>query len=309
MKLPILFSLITISFLSSCSKAEQPSKGVPVAISTVNFNADRGIRYVLYDTSHPRNLEKWHYSDLSNEDGVYKNGYPIVAGGIAETLASGGNKECCLNLPDEWQPRLTYTLKWDEDGRNLSEAEKKTVYEQKLEVPRYQKPEDVYIVFLEGKEVELVMGGGDPETDSWRGSVKGGTLGACMKKHSKKFCYQYLPHYESENDNSAERFRVSCRKELENKKEVEMITKEVQTQRVEFLKQLLQQYENEPAYKLHNEETRFGIQREKRPNRVGKTFCEVWSQDCKEDFDRKAPHRVSRKEMCDINWRSPEFGE
>lgn len=98
-------------------------------------------------------------------------------------------------------------LKWEEVGEG-----KEKLYSQELTLPAYDSPDNVFIVFLEGHKAELVVGGGYPGEPGWMGSVKGGTLGACLRAHDRAHCYKNLPHYENSTDNMAEADRIRCRK-------------------------------------------------------------------------------------------------
>ena len=88
---------------------------------------------------------------------------------------------------------------------------KEKLYSQELTLPAYDSPDNVFIVFLEGHKAELVVGGGYPGEPGWMGSVKGGTLGACLRAHDRAHCYKNLPHYDNDEDNFAEWTRHDCR--------------------------------------------------------------------------------------------------
>ena len=271
--------------------------GVDVAMDTVNFYADRGIRYALYDISGAPDpsIEADHPLDLA--------GYHPVGGGIVRSLYGGGSRECCLNLPKN-SKEGRYMLKWEEVGEG-----KEKLYSQELTLPAYDSPDNVFIVFLEGHKAELVVGGGYPGEPGWMGSVKGGTLGACLRAHDRAHCYKNLPHYDNDADNQAESWRIRCREQKNSNEKIEIFTKENQVKQIEFLNALLKEHEADPNYGVFNQKIYFEIQREKRGNRIGKTYCELWSEDCAEDFDMSSYDSVSNKEMCKIDWRSPVFGE
>ena len=231
--------------------------GVDVAMDTVNFYADRGIRYALYDISGAPDpsIEADHPLDLA--------GYHPVGGGIVRSLYGGGSRECCLNLPKN-SKEGRYMLKWEEVGEG-----KEKLYSQELTLPAYDSPDNVFIVFLEGHKAELVVGGGYPGEPGWLGSVKGGTLGACLRAHDRAHCYKNLPHYDNDEDNFAEWNRIRCRKILAISEET--------------MKKTLNEF----------------------PNSWSPEDCFKWQKECTNNDG----WNVSDKKMCDINWRSPVFGE
>ena len=155
-------------------------------------------------------------------------------------------------------------LKWEEVGEG-----KEKLYSQELTLPAYDSPDNVFIVFLEGHKAELVVGGGYPGEPGWMGSVKGGTLGACLRAHDRAHCYKNLPHYDNDEDNFAEWNRIRCRKILAISEET--------------MKKTLKEF----------------------PNSWSPEDCFKWQKECTNNDG----WNVSDKKMCDINWRSPVFGE
>ena len=98
-------------FKSNPPRPQGRTDGVDVAMDTVNFYADRGIRYALYDISGAPDpsIEADHPLDLA--------GYHPVGGGIVRSLYGGGSRECCLNLPKN-SKEGRYMLKWEEVGES-----------------------------------------------------------------------------------------------------------------------------------------------------------------------------------------------
>ena len=61
-------------------------------------------------------------------------------------------------------------------------------YTRDLEVPRYDTPADLYVVFYAGQKVELVVSVGEPGHPEWRGSVKETPWEACLAHKERKIC-------------------------------------------------------------------------------------------------------------------------
>lgn len=248
------FAFTTAIFLlSACQKTEPQPDGTAVAVRSVNYNADRGIVFTLYDTSgKPDPQLKKQANNPQSIDGYY----PV--GGDTLTALTGGGINCCANLPEKWRPGLKYTVVWQEGSASVEDD---TVRRHTAELPKYDKAADVTVAFYPNHEAEFVVGSVMAGEAGWKGREKADPLAACMAKHEKKYCYMYLPHYENAYDQSAERRRISCRSVFNGK---------------------------EPDHLI-----------------ITKEECIAWEKRCLagNGWD------VSDKQMCKINWRSPEFGE
>ena len=99
-------SLYTASpFLSSCLQTDPKVSGdVPVSVRSVNYNADRGVTFSLYDVGGEADPQiKENPNNPIDMDGYY----PV--GGDNLTTLAGGGINCCVNLPAKWRPDLKYT--------------------------------------------------------------------------------------------------------------------------------------------------------------------------------------------------------
>ena len=97
-------------FLSSCLQTDPKVSGdVPVSVRSVNYNADRGVTFSLYDVSGKDDPQiKENPNNPIDMDGYY----PV--GGDNLTALAGGGINCCVNLPVKWRPGLKYTVLWQE---------------------------------------------------------------------------------------------------------------------------------------------------------------------------------------------------
>ena len=108
---------------------------------------------------------------------------------MVDSLATGGEKGCCMGLPNLWRPGLKLRLVWRESDR-LRTYEETT---RDLEVPRYEAPADLYVVFYPGHEVELVASLGEPGHPEWRGKIKKTPWSQCVETYGRKPCFAALP--------------------------------------------------------------------------------------------------------------------
>jgi len=86
-------------FLSSCLQTDpKPSGDIPVSVRSVNYNADRGVTFSLYDVGGEADPQiKENPNNPIDMDGYY----PI--GGDNLTTLAGGGINCCVNLPAKWR--------------------------------------------------------------------------------------------------------------------------------------------------------------------------------------------------------------
>jgi len=156
------------------AKAPKPvAKGpatVSVMVDSVNYMHLRAPKYTLFDLSqlHP----------------------VAVGGGIIDMLSAGGEKGCCLALPEVWRPGIKVRVEWTESDREQSYAQK---HVKELELPRYDKPSDVYTVFYGGDDVEVVVSVGEPGHPSWAGRIKKTPWENCLAHNERKVCKFALP--------------------------------------------------------------------------------------------------------------------
>jgi hypothetical protein len=169
--------------LAAASKV--PADSVTVSVDQVNSNADLEIKYTAFDVSGGNPKE-------------------AVAGGIVVPLAAGGAKSCCVNLPKVWRPGIKIKVEWQEADKEI----RPEIYRQTQELPRYQTPGDVYLVFYPGHQLEVLASPVEPSHPDWPGKIKAAPLEACLQKNTKKFCMQSLPKY---RPNSFEQIAASYR--------------------------------------------------------------------------------------------------
>lgn len=155
---------------ASAQKAE--SDTAAVAIDSVSYRHDRSMNYTLLDLS--------------------QNPPVPIGGSIVDRLASGGDKGCCLNLPHVWRPGLKVRVSWHESDREQIHPE---TYVRDLEIPRYERPTDLYVVFYPGHEVEVVVSEAEPGHPEWKGRLSLLPWEHCVKERGEKSCKDVLPKY------------------------------------------------------------------------------------------------------------------
>lgn len=155
---------------SGASKPEETNANSSVMSDSVNYMHERGVKYTLYDLS--------------------TNPPTAIGGAIVYMLGTGGEKGCCLSLPKTWRPGIKVRLVWDESDRQQTYPEK---YTRDLEVPRYEEPADLYVVFYPKNEVEVVVSMGEPGHPDWRGRIKQTPWENCLAHHERKVCKAALP--------------------------------------------------------------------------------------------------------------------
>ena len=136
-----------------------------VMSDSVNYMHDRGVKYTLYDLS--------------------TTPPTAIGGSIVDMLGTGGEKGCCLSLPKKWRPGIKLRLVWDEADRQQTYPEK---YTRDFEVPKYDEPADLYVVFYPKNEVEIVVSKGEPGHPDWKGRVKETPWESCLAHHERKVC-------------------------------------------------------------------------------------------------------------------------
>lgn len=153
----------------SVASSKSTRDTVSVQTDSVNYMHERSANYTLYDLGQtpPR----------------------AIGGAIVDRLASGGAKGCCVGLPRTWHPGMKVRVVWRESDRT-------TIYEyrtQDMEIPRYDEPADLYVVFYPPHEVELVVSGAEPGHPEWRGRIKKTPWEQCVETYTRKPCFMALP--------------------------------------------------------------------------------------------------------------------
>lgn len=141
-----------------------------VMTDSANYRHDRSMEYTLYDLSQqpPR----------------------AIGGSIVDRLATGGSKGCCIALPTTWRPGMKVRVQWEEADRKQIYPEK---YSRDLEIPRYDTPADLYVVFYPEHEVEVVVSAASPGHPEWQGRIKQTPWEQCVESHGLKPCKAVLP--------------------------------------------------------------------------------------------------------------------
>ena len=98
-------------------------------------------------------------------------------GGVLDAPAhDGGGQACCVMIPRKWKPGLMVTIKWQDDGDWLLDANGKEVIrngkrvyvpapwkERTVEIPRYDAVAEFYIVFFPKDEIKVAVSNGIPD--------------------------------------------------------------------------------------------------------------------------------------------------
>ena len=150
--------------------AGAPADTVSVTVDSVNYQHERAVQYTLYDLSRTPPL--------------------AVGGALVVMLATGGEKGCCVSLPKTWRPGLKVRVDWEESDRQVIYPEK---YSRELEIPRYDSPADLFVVFHPAHEVELGVSPAEPGHPDWRGRIRNTPWEQCVEAHGRKPCKAALP--------------------------------------------------------------------------------------------------------------------
>ena len=142
---------------------------VSVMIDSVNYRYERAIKYTLYDLSTAKPT--------------------AIGGAIVEPLASGGAKDCCLALPRIWRAGMKVRVDWTEATREILPEK----YSKELEIPHYDEPADLYVVFHPEHEVEVLTSDVDPTSPEWAGRIRQTPWNYCVEKNGRKPCFWALP--------------------------------------------------------------------------------------------------------------------
>jgi len=155
---------------TSAKTATAKSSGsTSVMTDSVNYMHEREVKYTLYDLS--------------------QTPPKAIGGAIVDSLGSGGEKGCCLNLPRTWKPGMMVRVAWGEADK----GHKYEGYSRDLEIPRYDQPADLYVVFYPPHDVEVVVSMAEPGHPDWRGRIKATPWEQCVKTHGRKPCFAALP--------------------------------------------------------------------------------------------------------------------
>ncbi|STQ90462.1 DUF3304 domain-containing protein [Iodobacter fluviatilis] len=159
---------------------------ISASVDSVNYMHDWAVKYTLTDLR-------------SNQ---------AIGGSIVDFLDGPGGKNCCISLPKQWQPGMYVSVDWQEADKTHTKPDK---YHRELEIPRYQQPGGLYVLFHPMQEVELVVSSVEPGYPGWPGKIKKDAMAACVERLSEKECKRNLPKYApNSNESLARGYRESC---------------------------------------------------------------------------------------------------
>lgn len=146
------------------------------SVDVVNYGHDTSYGFTMYDLGSPE--------------------YAPISGDVVWPLQSAGASNCCVRLPREWRPGIKVRIEAEEDTYDLAKHEWRhigTKFRQDLEIPRYAEPANLFVVFLPGQKVELVVSPAEPGHPQWTGSIKETPATYCLARHSAKECRAAQP--------------------------------------------------------------------------------------------------------------------
>ncbi|MBP4045179.1 DUF3304 domain-containing protein [Chromobacterium violaceum] len=193
---PALPCFLLAMFLAGCQPAEnqteeaKPKDRVTVSTDAVNYMHDWGLIYTLTDL---------------------RSGQ-AVGGSTLGFLEGPGGKGCCVSLPAKWQPGMQLKLEWQKSDKNMTEQTKRV---KTLEIPRYEQPGDLYVLFYPEDKVELIASNVEPGSPAWPGKIKTDPYSACLTRLPEKECKKNLPKYAPGSaEEGAALVRRSCQPEI-----------------------------------------------------------------------------------------------
>lgn len=83
---------------------------------------------------------------------IYSASVDGAGGGGMSRWGAGIANICCTSIPDMWYPGLKVLVRWD-----MPEGHQHIVKEKVVEIEKYERPGDVYIVFFPNDEVRVVV--------------------------------------------------------------------------------------------------------------------------------------------------------
>ncbi len=155
---------------ATASKMSPAGDTVSVMTDGVNYMHERAVKYTLYDLSQTPPTP--------------------IGGAIVDMLIAGGEKGCCLNLPKTWRSGMKVRVVWAEADRRQTFPGEHTL---DLEIPRYEEPADLYLVFHGQQDIEVVVSKAEPGHPEWRGRIKATPWEHCLAHNERKICKAALP--------------------------------------------------------------------------------------------------------------------
>ena len=183
-KTTTLSTLLLCLLLAGCEPATSSKPaGVTVSVDAVNYMHDWEVKYTLIDLR-------------TNEP---------VGGAIVGPLEGPGGKGCCVTLPQRWQPGIKLRVEWGVADKEVRPEK----YQRDLELPRYEAPGDVYVLFYPAQQVEVRVSAVEPGQPGWAGRIKLPPWPACVQRLGEKTCRKMMPKYAIGSD---EQFAANMRK-------------------------------------------------------------------------------------------------
>ena len=183
----ILVTLV-IALLSGCQPVaeEAKTKLAAIAVKDEAPKADDAMASVMIDSVNYEHTKGMKYTLFDMTGGMKK----AIGGSIVDPLGGGGAKECCLALPRVWHPGMTIRVEWQDSDFVQTYPE---ILARELEIPRYEKPADLYVVFYPEHEVEVVVSVAEPGHPEWAGRIKQSPWNQCVADFGRKVCKRATP--------------------------------------------------------------------------------------------------------------------
>lgn len=160
-----MIGVLAMPMLSACGSAD-----IPVSIHAVNYSNQEFV-YFLEDSA-----------DKSN-----------TGGGEAISRFAAGGTMCCYSLPKEWRPGLKVKVDYDVYVPNPGGEIPKTSNSRVIELPRYAKPPELWLVRDVQGEMSIVLSDFQPDHPQWPGKVKGWPVPSLEYRRERWGVYM---HYE-----------------------------------------------------------------------------------------------------------------
>lgn len=144
--------------LAACGPSEPPAEPhTPVAARAVN------------------------YTDQGAEFSIDRAG----GGSVVAHWQSGIN--CCIGIPSKWRPGLKVKVYVRNDELWLKYKDPTRWQVTELELPRYERPGDLFVAIIPSGSPELIVTSCEPGGHCWPYRL-GHPRSECLKTRSKKFC-------------------------------------------------------------------------------------------------------------------------
>ena len=169
--------LLLLALLCGCtpdSEGATTKKGaaantLAAYVDVINYNHDHNYGFTLIDLT--------------------VNPVQAISGGAVWPLASGGSANCCIQLPKKWRAGLKVSVKWDDYIKHDLQGS----HERELEIPRYARPGNLYVVFGPEQQPELVVSLVEPGHPDWPGKIKQTPWDFCVATSGRKACKAAMP--------------------------------------------------------------------------------------------------------------------